>query len=286
MRQARQAPAARAKNRLALDMGLPDSPTRVEPAFERRAVRAETLGQQSTTARAPLDFAAGLYRAQGVVATAIERLHADRALVGRLEDDLGVFAGTLETVLRFAADHGPPTLSEIAKATVREDPRGRLCAWWNDGGSGNDDYLARALLRPYAEVLGSLGLGPKRPVVAGACVFCGGLPWIASRVSSGNNEGAQLFLACALCGSEWAAGRVRCPACGEERPDKLASFQSDRHPTVRIETCATCRVYVKSIDLTVDARAIPEVDDLLSLSMDLWATDEGYGRLEPGLAGI
>jgi formate dehydrogenase maturation protein FdhE len=43
---------------------------------------------------------------------------------------------------------------------------------------------------------------------------------------------------------------------------------------------------VKSIDLTVDARPIPPIDDLVSLSMDLWATDEGYTRIEPGLAGI
>ena len=38
-------------------------------------------------------------------------------------------------------------------------------------------------------------------------------------------------------------------------------------------------------DLTVDGRAIPEVDDLLSLSMDLWAAREGFTRIEPGLAG-
>jgi formate dehydrogenase maturation protein FdhE len=43
---------------------------------------------------------------------------------------------------------------------------------------------------------------------------------------------------------------------------------------------------VKSIDLTLDARPIPQIDDLVSLSMDLWAADEGYTRIEPGLAGI
>jgi formate dehydrogenase maturation protein FdhE len=265
----------RGENRLALD-------------FERLAVRAESLAQQSTIARDPLAFAAGLYRAQGVLARAIEKAHVDRGLAGRLEEDLGAFAGTLDIVLRYTADQGPQALSEIASTYTREDPRAQLCAWWNNGRSGSDNYLARALLRPYAMVLGSLGLGlgPKAPVASGACSFCGGLPWIASRVSSGNSEGAQRLLGCALCGSEWPAGRIRCPACDEQRPDKLASFQSERHPTVRIETCASCRVYVKSIDLTVDARAIPEVDDLLSLSMDLWAAEEGYQRLEPGLAGI
>ncbi|HET6145984.1 MAG TPA: formate dehydrogenase accessory protein FdhE [Polyangia bacterium] len=260
-------------------------------AFERRATRAEALARESTPAREPLEFAAGLYRAQQSMASAIEAAAADRPLVGRLDQDLDSFAGATETLLRFATDHGPPALSEAARGYARDDLRARLCAWWNDGGSGGDDYLARALLRPYAEVLGALGLAPgRRPAGANsaacACAFCGGLPWIASRVSSGSSEGAQRFLGCALCGKEWPAGRIRCPACDEERPDKLASFQSDRHPTVRIETCASCRAYVKSIDLTVDARAIPEVDDLLSLSMDLWAADEGYARIEPGLAGI
>ena len=259
----------------------------VAPTFARRAARAEALARDSTPARAPLEFAAGLYRAQQSMAATIAAAAADRALVGRLEQDLESFAGATEILLRFAADHAPPALSEAARGYARADVRAHLCTWWNDGGSGRDDYLARALLRPYAEVLGALGVAPgRRPTAAGACAFCGGLPWIASRVSSGSSEGAQRFLGCALCGNAWSAGRIRCPSCEEERPDKLASFQSERHPTVRIETCASCRAYVKSIDLTVDARAIPEVDDLLSLSMDLWAAEQGYARIEPGLAGI
>jgi formate dehydrogenase maturation protein FdhE len=55
---------------------------------------------------------------------------------------------------------------------------------------------------------------------------------------------------------------------------------------VRIEGCEACHAYVKSIDLTLDGRAIPEVDDLVSLGMDLWAAREGFRRIEPGLAGI
>jgi FdhE protein len=55
---------------------------------------------------------------------------------------------------------------------------------------------------------------------------------------------------------------------------------------VRIEACETCHRYVKSLDLSEDARPIPEVDDLASLSMDLWAAEQGFERIEPGLAGI
>jgi FdhE protein len=256
----------------------------IEIAFERRAARAEALARESTTAHAPLDFAAGLYRAQGAVAGAL----VEQSLGGRLEDDLDSFVATLNGILRFAAENGPPPLSSAALARLQEDQRERLCAWWNQRGNGfgRDDYLSRALLRPYAEVLAGRGLAPQPPADSGGCPFCGGPPWIASRRPMTDGDGAQRLLGCALCGGEWPSNRIRCPACGEESPDKLPIFQSDRHPAVRIETCATCRVYVKSIDLTVDARAIPEVDDLLSLSMDLWAVDEGYTRVEPGLAGV
>ena len=93
-------------------------------------------------------------------------------------------------------------------------------------------------------------------------------------------------LGCSLCGGEWPVGRILCPACDEGDPAKLPSFQSPSYPAVRIEACETCRQYVKSIDLTVDGRAIPEVDDLVSLGMDLWAASQGFARIEPGLAGV
>lgn len=44
--------------------------------------------------------------------------------------------------------------------------------------------------------------------------------------------------------------------------------------------------HVKTIDVTLDGRAIPEVDDPSSLSLDRWATEHGHQRLEPSLAGI
>jgi formate dehydrogenase maturation protein FdhE len=43
---------------------------------------------------------------------------------------------------------------------------------------------------------------------------------------------------------------------------------------------------VKSIDLTMDARPIPEVDDLLSISLDLWAADQGWTRIAPAIVPL
>jgi formate dehydrogenase maturation protein FdhE len=48
---------------------------------------------------------------------------------------------------------------------------------------------------------------------------------------------------------------------------------------------AKLRRYVKSIDSPRPAAARC-VDDLVSIAMDLWAVDQGYSRIEPGLAGI
>jgi len=31
---------------------------------------------------------------------------------------------------------------------------------------------------------------------------------------------------------------------------------------------------------------VPEIDELVALSLDLWAASQGYQGLEPGLAGL
>ena len=97
---------------------------------------------------------------------------------------------------------------------------------------------------------------------------------------------ATFVLVCGLCGTEWPVSRIRCPACGEEDPARLPAFQSETLPGTRIEACEVCRRYVKSVDLTLDGRPVPEVDDLASIAMDLWAIEQGYERIEPGWAGI
>ncbi len=207
-------------------------------------------------------------------------------LVGALETDLELFGGELGGVVRYAAERGPPGLS--AEASARRDDRARLVAWWNDDRSGHADYLARALLRPYAEVLAAAAMRPPPAAKAGesGCPFCSAPAWIAWRRAETGESGAARFLGCGLCGGHWTVNRIRCAACGEEDPHKQPMFKSEKHPAVRLEACETCHRYVKSIDLTLDARAIAEVDDLASLSMDLWAGEQGYTRLEPSTAGI
>jgi FdhE protein len=256
----------------------------VADAFQRRAARATSLAEGSINA-APLEFAAGLYRVQGKVAA---RLAAGAALTGSLEDDLAGFRAALADIVRYAGASGPPGLRAEVDA-FRSDGDERLLEWWRGSRAGRTDYLARALLRPYGETLAATGITaepPSGPATAGACRRCGGPPWIGYRRSAGGDEAAQRLLGCAICGSERHLDRIACAGCGQTEPTKLAVFQSERHAAVRIEACDACQRYIKSIDLTVDGRAIPEVDDLCSLSLDLWAVEQGYERLEPSLAGV
>jgi formate dehydrogenase accessory protein FdhE len=250
--------------------------------FEQRAARAEFLAQQSSPARDPLLFASKLLREQARLAYALDSI----PLTGGLEDDLERLVTLTATLLHVAAAHGPQALADEARKRIDEEKttaRSRLLVYW----SGDiDDYLARAMLQPYAEVLRAHQVAPDRLHKRGHCPFCGGAAIISARKAPADADAGLRMLRCALCALEWNVNRIYCPACFEEDPYKLPLFRSDAHPNVRIEACETCRRYVKSIDLTQDARPIPEIDDLLSLSMDLWAIDEGFTRIEPGLAGL
>jgi formate dehydrogenase accessory protein FdhE len=226
------------------------------------------------------------------VAAAVEAAHAEDAMTGQLEVDAPRLLGPASWVLRYAAESGPEALAGFARVRQQDAPavaRSRLIGYWSGQRQPDEDYLSRAVLRPYAEFLRTVGIALDRERGRGRCPFCGGAPWVSARREGSLTEGARRTLACALCGLEWTFERIRCPSCFEEDPRKLPSFSDAGHPsvrTVRIDACETCRRYIKSIDLSEDARPIPEVDDLATIAMDLWAVAEGFTRIEPGLAGL
>ena len=247
------------------------------------------MAQGAPAAEEPLRFAAGLYRIQGRVAGALEAAHAEEPLTGHLDEDAERFADQIPSLLRYALENGPQALAEDARTRKEDLPstaRTRLLVYWAGDRPASEDYLSRAILRPYVEFLRAVTLAPDRVHRRGQCPFCAGGAWISARREGSLMEGARRMLGCALCGGEWLFGRILCPSCFEGDPHKLPSFQNDRHPSIRIEACETCHRYVKSLDLSEDARPIPEVDDLASIAMDLWAVEQGFTRIEPGLAGM
>ena len=258
--------------------------------FQRKAARADLLAGQADAASDPLSFVAILCRAQGSLATAITELHGVRPLTGHLEDDdLARVLPLHKSFLHVVADKGPEQLSEEARtrgAEMETTARSRLLVYWKGGLSAREDYLSRALLRPYAEVLRAHSISIDREKRRGHCPFCGAAAIISARRAAPDADGGLRLLSCGLCGEQWNFNRSCCPSCFEEDPYKLPVFRSEAHPAVIIEACETCRRYLKAIDLTRDARPIPEIDDVVSIAMDLWAVSESYQRIEPGLAGV
>jgi len=191
-------------------------------------------------------------------------------------------------VLRFAAESGPLALAEEARARGRDETsaaRSRLLVFWSgDSEPGEGYYLSRALLRPYVEVLRGLGIAPDRVHRPGECPFCGGAPWIAARNRTKTAPGACSDAPCVARSGPSVGSDVLAASRRIRRSSRPLGARPIRRCGSR--PCETCRRYVKSIDLTADARAIPEVDDLVSLGMDLWAQEQGYPRVAPGLAGI
>jgi len=264
---------------------------RLVARFEQRAGRAEALAETPSSGREPLRFAAGLFRAQGRAAAGVLEVHGQAPLSGTLEQDLPRVEVPLRRVLRFLAESGPVAVRESAAARSAEPSdlfSARLRTAWTGGPEERQDFLSHAVLRAYAEALVNVGVMLDRPREPGSglCPACGAPPSISFRREMPGSDGAARFLGCGLCGTEWQTNRIRCPSCGETDPERLPGWQSETHPAARVEACETCHRYVKSVDLSLDARAVPEVDELRSLSLDLWAIERGYVRLEPGLAGL
>jgi len=173
-----------------------------------------------------------------------KRLDMDEALRGHLDGDEKFFAGYGEKT-----PDAPKTLH----------------------------FLVQAALTPSLEVVaGKLkGHDPKMIWEHGTCPLCGGLPLIGRLKEK---EGFR-HLTCSFCHTEYRAKRIACPFCGEKRHEKLPFFESEDEPGYRVDTCETCKTYIKTVDFrALDKISIPLLDDLDSLALDFLAQAEGFKR--------
>ena len=151
------------------------------------------------------------------------------------------------------------------------------------GTNPREQLLAWIFLQPYAEYLADQR---EDTIVDGApstCPLCGGKPVVGVLRSEG--DGAKKSLVCMLCAHEWGFRRIYCPACGEEREPQMAFYSAPEIAHVRVDVCDTCHTYLKSIDLTKTGLAVPVVDELATIPLDLWAREHGYEKLQINLLG-
>jgi hypothetical protein len=143
------------------------------------------------------------------------------------------------------------------------------------GTSEEARFFARVLLQARAEP--AEGNGAK-------CPSCGSKP--VAGVMRGEGDGAKRALICSICALEWPYRRLICANCGEEDKEKLPVYVAEQIPHVRVEACDTCRTYLKSVDLTKDGFALPEVDEIATVALNVWAEEHGYTKIETNLLGM
>jgi len=145
------------------------------------------------------------------------------------------------------------------------------------------EFLCRAFLQPYAEFIAGAMLPLNLTTTACRCPRCNYLPLLSVLRQEG--DGGKRFLQCALCSQEWEFRRIFCAFCGEEDEHKLPIYVSEEFPHIRVESCQSCRHYIRSIDLTKDGNAVPLVDDLSAIPLSLWAEEQGLRRIQSNLLG-
>jgi Protein involved in formate dehydrogenase formation len=148
----------------------------------------------------------------------------------------------------------------------------------------SDWLLAWMFLQPYAEYLAD---HRETEIVDGTpstCPLCESKPIVGVLRSEG--DGAKKSLICMLCAHEWNFRRIYCPACGEEREPQMAFYSATEIAYVRADVCDSCHHYIKTVDLTKDGHAVPVVDELATIPLNLWATEHGYLKLQNNFLGI
>jgi formate dehydrogenase maturation protein FdhE len=79
---------------------------------------------------------------------------------------------------------------------------------------------------------------------------------------------------------------MTCASCGEPSGARLPIFQErEQFPHVRVDGCKSCNRYLLTVDLRRDPRAVPMVDELAALPLDLYAIDQGLMKITPNLLG-
>jgi FdhE protein len=122
----------------------------------------------------------------------------------------------------------------------------------------------------------------------GLCPRCGGPPQLSIRPLADEplvNGHRQLM--CARCAHLWNHSGSACPSCGETTGAKRTLYGDETEfPHLRVDACSTCQRYLIDVDLRRDHRAVPEVDELAALPLDLYAAEQGLTKITPNLMGF
>ncbi|MBU1004039.1 MAG: formate dehydrogenase accessory protein FdhE [Proteobacteria bacterium] len=117
----------------------------------------------------------------------------------------------------------------------------------------------------------------------GYCPVCGGLPHVALLKQSGvddpflKSHGAERWLSCSRCITQWKFKRHACPHCGNEENDTLEYFQPQDNTAERADLCKACGHYLVTLDVRdCVEEPVPDVAALGLIPLDIIMQDKGY----------
>jgi len=223
----------------------------------------------------------------------------------------------LPEVVKATETVGPEPLAAAARDLLEAGGLEESLAAWLAGGElpPVERYLARASLHAplvaFEADAGAACADDPSPRGDRRCPRCGGPPQLSFRIDAEDRlVSGRRHLACARCGQSWIYSGSSCPSCGETSGSRRTVYAERRHgpvvgrdgddheasgvaradaamfPHLRVDACATCERYLIDVDLGRDTRAVPEVDELAALPLDLYATEHGLSKITPNLMGF
>jgi len=260
--------------------------------WDNRITRAEELLDRNLSSSEPLAFYERLLALQKEMRQRVGSTPPLTTTEGtslREQLDLEVPMRWLSALIDIVEKHGPAKLAEEARrvsAAPREEHRQIFVEFLQTDAPTSylpSSFFARVLLQPYAEFL-ALRLTVPAQYSRSLCPLCGSRPQFA--VLRPEGDGGKRHLACSLCLTEWEFRRIICPVCDEVDPFKLPRYSPEDPIAVRVDACDTCKSYLKSFDMTVNGLLVPEVDEIATVPLDLWASQHGYHKFQLNLLGF
>jgi formate dehydrogenase maturation protein FdhE len=261
-------------------------------AYAERRKRAAELAERYDFARDPLALYGAVSEAQERV---FERARADRPVA----DDLAAYVVriALPDVMGAVMGSGTETLREAVLLRFHDGDLDRMVTSWLRGESqdGTDVFLARAATTPVLEaspeIAQSLAIASSsqgEQPQARVCPRCGGAPQVSVFVDTGEAlVTGQRRLVCARCANEWVYPRMTCVACGETEGSKLVVLADpEQLPHLRVDACERCKRYIVSVDARLEGRAVPVVDEIAALPLDITAVERGFTKVTRNLMGF
>jgi len=152
-------------------------------------------------------------------------------------------------------------------------------------GEDNFYFYARAFLEPVITSIAQADSGQPTDWTQNFCFICGGPPQVAVLRDLPDALGRRSLM-CSICATEWRFQRLTCPHCGETEAGKLPVHTAESIAHVRVDACTTCSRYIKTVDLRKDGNAVPLVDELVTVELDIWAQEQGLTKLRANVLGL